>query len=268
MKTCLPDLPIDRTSPGDREEEIETICLLLQRPNVRLLTLIGPGGIGKTCLALQIAKNLLYTYRERYAFISLATATTADQVFSLLAHACGITIQAQQSALEAVITYLRDKPFLLLLDHFGQITGASLQIGRLLDTCSALKILVTSRVALQVQGAYEFSVPSLVLPAVTEGPEPPQEGTRHPLQTTNSVIHSNQPGQRAPKFPIELTRREVEVLRLLAEGLTDALIAERLVISRRTVNWYLTIIYSKIGVSCRSAATRYTLEHRLLASPT
>jgi DNA-binding NarL/FixJ family response regulator len=61
-----------------------------------------------------------------------------------------------------------------------------------------------------------------------------------------------------------LTAREVEVLRLVAQGLTDAQVADKLVITRRTVNWYLTSIYSKIQVSSRSAATRYALEHHLV----
>jgi DNA-binding NarL/FixJ family response regulator len=65
-------------------------------------------------------------------------------------------------------------------------------------------------------------------------------------------------------YPAGLTAREVEVLRLVAQGLTDAQVAEQLVISRRTVNWYLTVIYSKIGVSSRSAATRYAIEHHLV----
>ncbi len=68
----------------------------------------------------------------------------------------------------------------------------------------------------------------------------------------------------APIYPAGLTAREVEVLRLVAQGLTDAQVAEQLVISPRTVNFHLTSIYGKIGVSSRSAATRYALEHRLV----
>jgi DNA-binding NarL/FixJ family response regulator len=67
-----------------------------------------------------------------------------------------------------------------------------------------------------------------------------------------------------PTYPAGLTAREVEVLRLVAQGLTDAQIAQQLVVTRRTVNWHLTSIYSKIGVSSRSAATRYALEHQLV----
>src|SRR5207237_5447264 len=77
----------------------------------------------------------------------------------------------------------------------------------------------------------------------------PEQDPSLPQSTTSAKI--------APTYPAGLTAREVEVLRLVAQGLTDAQVAEQLVISRRTVNWYLTLIYSKLGVSSRSAATRF-----------
>ena len=90
-----------------------------------------------------------------------------------------------------------------------------------------------------------------VIPAPTPPPPTPQASSPAP------------PAKSPTASPAGLTPREVEVLRLVARGLTDAQIAERLVITRRTVNWYLTTIYSKIQVSSRSAATRYALEHNL-----
>jgi DNA-binding NarL/FixJ family response regulator len=75
---------------------------------------------------------------------------------------------------------------------------------------------------------------------------------------------STHPANASPTYPAGLTAREVEVLCLVAQGLTDAQVAEQLVISPRTVNWHLTIIYSKIQVSSRCAATRYALEHHLV----
>src|SRR2546425_1113860 len=75
---------------------------------------------------------------------------------------------------------------------------------------------------------------------------------------------SSPPPTKASSYPAGLTAREVEVLRLVAQGLTDAQVAERLVISPRTVNFHLTSIYGKIGVSSRSAATRYAIEHHLI----
>jgi DNA-binding NarL/FixJ family response regulator len=85
------------------------------------------------------------------------------------------------------------------------------------------------------------------------------------MPTTAPVGPSSVPHTRkVPTYPAGLTTREVEVLRLVAQGLTDAQVAEQLVISPRTVNWHLTSIYSKLGVSSRSAATRYAIEHHLV----
>jgi len=95
---------------------------------------------------------------------------------------------------------------------------------------------------------------------------PPQDSqTLKPAQAVpSSSSTAPPPPSRHPTSPAGLTAREVEVLRLVAQGLTDAQVAEQLVISRRTVNWYLTSIYSKLGVPSRSAATRYAIEHKLV----
>ena len=92
--------------------------------------------------------------------------------------------------------------------------------------------------------------------AAREPVKPPQSVPREPL--------SMLPAKSSPSYPDGLTAREVEVLRLMAQGLTDAQIAEQLMISSRTVSWHLSTIYSKIQVSSRSAATRYALEYHLV----
>jgi DNA-binding NarL/FixJ family response regulator len=98
-------------------------------------------------------------------------------------------------------------------------------------------------------------------PAATAVAQPDQG---HPSTATPGVIASRPLAPKDAALSAGLTRRETDVLRLLAKGLTDAKIAEQLVLSRRTVNWYLTVIYQKIGVSSRSAATRYALEQQLV----
>jgi DNA-binding CsgD family transcriptional regulator len=96
----------------------------------------------------------------------------------------------------------------------------------------------------------------LEVPTIITPPGPAEAKPASPLPTPSTG--------RAPSYPAGLTAREVEILRLVAQGLTDAQVAERLVISPRTVNWHLTSIYSKLGVSSRSAATRFAIEHHLL----
>jgi DNA-binding NarL/FixJ family response regulator len=85
-----------------------------------------------------------------------------------------------------------------------------------------------------------------------------------PEQALAAQGEATTPTKSAPTYPAGLTAREVEVLRLVAQGLTDAQVAEQLVISSRTVNWHLTSIYSKLGVSSRAAATRYAMEQHLV----
>ena len=99
--------------------------------------------------------------------------------------------------------------------------------------------------------------PEQALAASKLSPAPAPEPVLSPLAP------SLKEAATAPKYPGGLSTREVEVLRLVAQGLTDAQVAEQLVISPRTVNWHLTSIYSKLQVSSRSAATRYAIEHHL-----
>src|SRR5205807_4356726 len=84
------------------------------------------------------------------------------------------------------------------------------------------------------------------------------------LQQISAVPEHTTTTKSPPTYPAGLTAREVEVLRLVAQGMTDAQVAERLIVSPRTVNWHLTSIYSKLGVSSRSAATRYAIENHLV----
>src|SRR3989442_6400766 len=103
-----------------------------------------------------------------------------------------------------------------------------------------------------------------VFPAAwAEGRTMTPEGVIAALQRAE-VLQQAPPAKPSVTYPAGLTPREVDVLRLVAQGLTDAQVAEKLVISRRTVNWYLTVIYSKIGVTSRSAATRYAIEQKLI----
>ena len=99
---------------------------------------------------------------------------------------------------------------------------------------------------------------------MTPGQALAAQGTAEMALSVPKGPSSTAPAKTSPTYPAGLTAREVEVLRLVAQGLTDAQVAEQLVISPRTVNWHLTSIYSKLGVSSRSAATRYAIEHTLV----
>ncbi|OGO60355.1 MAG: hypothetical protein A2032_02745 [Chloroflexi bacterium RBG_19FT_COMBO_49_13] len=158
------NLPAQVTTFIGREAEIAAVKELLERQQVRLLTLTGPGGTGKTRLSLQIAARLLDQYKDGVFFVSLAEASEPVLVVSKIAELLGVREGGSRSLLESVKGFLRDKNMLLLLDNFEQVLEAAPLISELLESAPQLKLLVTSRALLNVRGEHEFQVPTLELP--------------------------------------------------------------------------------------------------------
>ncbi len=147
-----------------REEDVNTACALLQQPEVRVLTLLGIGGIGKTRLGIQVATNLRAYFTDGACFVGLSAVNDPEQVIPTIAEELGILKTKEQSLFEHVQVALQDRCFLLLLDNFEQVAAAGPAIEELLVACPALKVLVTSRVVLQLQAEQQFTVPPLSLP--------------------------------------------------------------------------------------------------------
>jgi len=164
------NLPAQLTSLIGREREVMAVCTLLQRPDVRLVTLTGTGGIGKTRLSLEVGAELLPAFREGVYFVPLASINDATLVIPAIAHTLGLQhryAERQQPLaehMEYLKTFLREKQCLLLLDNFEHVVDAAPAIAELLAACPRLKILVTSRAALHISGEHEFSLPPLALP--------------------------------------------------------------------------------------------------------
>lgn len=141
-----------------------------QRPDVRLVTLTGTGGIGKTRLGLEVGAELLPAFREGVYFVPLASINDASLVIPTIAHTLGLQHryaerhQPLAEHMEYLKTFLHEKQSLLLLDNFEQIVDAAPDIAELLAACPRLKILVTSRAALHLSGEHEFPLPPLALP--------------------------------------------------------------------------------------------------------
>src|SRR5918994_1232924 len=158
------NLPAQPTPLVGREREFGEARDLLCGEGVRLLTLTGPGGIGKTRLGLQVAADLLDEFEDGVFFVSLATLTDPALAASAIAEPLGVAEAGDQPLEEGLKDYLRGKELLLLLDNFEQVLGAAPLVGELLSACPTLKVLATSRSVLRVYGEQEYPVPSLELP--------------------------------------------------------------------------------------------------------
>jgi predicted ATPase/class 3 adenylate cyclase len=165
------NLPAQPTPLIGRDQEVAAVCSLLRRTEVHLLTLTGPGGTGKTRLGLQVAAELLDAFVDGIYFVNLAPIRAPDLVASAIAQTLGLTERGDQSLLDRVHAYLRDKRLLLLLDNFEQVVDAAPLVAALLGASPQLKLLVTSRAPLQLRGEQEIPVPPLALPDLHRLPD-------------------------------------------------------------------------------------------------
>ena len=157
-------LPVSLTSFVGREDEIALADSLLQRPDLRLLTLTGPGGIGKTRLAVKIAAESGVHFPDGVPFVSLASIQDPSMVMMTVAVALGIHELNGASIDDIVASSLGTSKALLVVDNFEHVMEAAPALTRMLARCPQLKVMVTSRSLLRVEGEHALPVPPLVLP--------------------------------------------------------------------------------------------------------
>jgi len=154
-----------------REQEVAAIAEFLKQPDIRLVTVLGTGGIGKTRLALQIASEMRDYFPDGVCFVALAPVSDPALVLPGIADTLEIREVGEQPLFEQVKVALRDKYMLLILDNFEQIVAAASQVEELLMACPHLKLVVTSRIVLHVQGEQEFPASPLALPNLKQLPD-------------------------------------------------------------------------------------------------
>ncbi len=161
------NVPAQRTGFVGREKELAAVKELLLRDDVQMVTITGPGGIGKTRLAVETANGLIEHFPGGIHFVALAGLNDPGQIASLVVQALKIRESSGQTSLETLESNLRDSlhaPLLLLLDNFEHLTAAAPTVAKILAAGRHLKILVTSRAALHVYGEREFPISPLAVP--------------------------------------------------------------------------------------------------------
>jgi excisionase family DNA binding protein len=172
-----PALPVPPTSLVGRTREAMQVVALLQRPELRLLTLTGPGGVGKTRLSLEVAKSLSGAFADGVWFVELAPIRSPDLVLPTIALALGLRESGDRPLSVRLREFLRTRSLLLVLDNLDHLLAAAPPLAELLHACRDLKILATSRAPLQIQGEQEFPVPPLALPGPEGSPDAVESST-------------------------------------------------------------------------------------------
>ena len=160
----LHNLPSQPTSFVGREEELTQIKELLDNPSCRLLTLVGPGGIGKTRLALEAVTERIGDFAQGVYFVPLAPLSSADFVVSTIAKSLGLSFRGPEDPKAQLLNYLREKEMLLVMDNFEHLVEGSGLVAEILEAAGGVKIVVTSRERLNLKGEWILGVPGMELP--------------------------------------------------------------------------------------------------------
>jgi predicted ATPase len=161
-------LPVTSTSLFGRERDIVEVSNLLEEPEVRLVTLTGPGGVGKTRLAIAVGERLDDRLPQGTVFVPLAAITQPELVLPRIAAAVGATVEGTRSPLDVLVEHFSDVQTLLVLDNLEQVVGVAPELDQLLARCTGLQIVATSRTALRLRAEREYPVSPLTVPVISE----------------------------------------------------------------------------------------------------
>ena len=210
-------LPAQPTPLLGRAPDIAAVSASLANPEVRLITLTGPGGVGKTRLALRVADEVQDRFVDGVGFVALAPVEAPALVAPTIARALGLHVADERLSADELTAYLRAKTYLLVLDNFEHVMAAAPLIADLLAACPRLTMVITSRAALRVRAEHEYTVaplavpPSLPLPA-TAAPVPPRPWLDYPaielfVQRARAVKPNFVLGEAVAPFVAAICRR-------------------------------------------------------------
>ncbi len=251
-RAVLGRLPVPVSTLVGRERDVAAVAALLRDPAVRLVTLTGPGGVGKTRLALQVAAEVEDEFADGVAFIDLASIRDPTLVAPAISHELGLRPSGDQAAEAAVEAFLHTREALLVLDNFEQVVEAAPRVTELLRACPRLKTLVTSRTLLHVSGERAVPVPPLSL----------RRETRDVRRENEDLTHDS----RLTSHASDAVRLFVERTRGVRPGfvLTEANAADVAEICRRLDGLPLAIeLAAARGQLFSPTALLARLEHRL-----
>ena len=217
-------LPVPATPIIDREQEAAELVDLTVHQGLRLITLTGPGGVGKSRLVVEAANRLAPRFRDGARFVDLTSVRAADLVPAAIAAALGLNTSGDKLVSD-IVSYLRLKQLLLTLDNFEQVTAGATVISDLLAACPDLVVLVTSRTVLRLSGEYELAVPPLPVPP------PGAAGDATAAEDYASIrLFAARARAQAPGF--ELTRRNVHAVAEICRRLDGLPLAIELAAAR------------------------------------
>jgi len=226
------NLPAPLTSLVDRVNDLAQVSALLSDPSVRWVTLIGPPGIGKTRLSIQVGRQVLENFTDGVWFVDLAPLGDPGHVLPAVSRALVDFELPPAASLEQIAIAFKSRNALLILDNFEHVTDAAVEVADLLKRCAHLKVLATSRIPLHVYGEYEYRVPPLSIP--------PRKAAQNPqgLMDYESVqLFVVRARQHQPSFAVnsETAAAIVDIASML-DGIPLALELAAATLRRMTLN--------------------------------